>query len=191
MGSSALCGTAIAAFAALFATVTLAGDRPEIVTREQWKARPPKLDRMTRQVPAEIIIHHTSVRQQPRLSLERKLRGLQGFSQNERRWDNSPYHYYIGVSGRIGEARHVSYAGDTNTKYSVKDRIQTVLEGHFDTEQPNAKQLAALQDLIRWLTRKHNIAADKISGHNDHVATDCPGTNLKILLPQIRTAVSQ
>jgi N-acetylmuramoyl-L-alanine amidase len=170
--------------------VALAAEKPVIVTRQQWKARPPKLARMKKQVPREIIIHHTSVRQQPRLALETKLRGLQGFSQNKKRWGDSPYHYYIGVSGRIGEARDASYAGDTNTSYSVADRIQVVVEGHFDSEQPNAQQLASLHQLIAWLTATHNIPAANISGHNDHVSTDCPGRNLKKLLSQIRRSAA-
>lgn len=165
-----------------------AADRPAIVTRQEWKARPPKLDRMKRQVAREIVIHHTGVRQQPRIALERKLRGLQSFSQNEKRWGDSPYHYYIGVSGRIGEARDVAYAGDSNTNYRLDGRIQVVLEGHFDSEQPTAGQIAALRQLLAWLVRHHKISAANITGHNDHASTDCPGRNLKSLLPDLRTA---
>ena len=167
-----------------------ATDAPQIVTRDQWGAKPPVTERMERQSPTEIVIHHTGVRQQPKLSLERKLRGLQGFSQGEKKWGDSPYHYYIDVTGRIGEARDVAYAGDTNTAYSVQDRILVVLEGHFDTETPAPEQVAALKQLIAWLSAKYAIAGSKISGHNDHVPTDCPGKNLKTLLPGLRRSAA-
>lgn len=165
--------------------------RPEIVTRAAWKAKPPILKRMKRQVPREIIIHHTGVRQQPKISLERKLRGLQGFSQGEKPWGDSPYHYYIGVSGRIGEARDVTYSGDTNTEYSVKDRIQVVVEGHFDRNQPTKSQLAALDALVVWLAGQYSIPGSAISAHNDHAQTDCPGKRLKPHLATLRKLVDR
>lgn len=173
------------------AQLALGADKPEIVDRATWGAKAPILKRMKRQAAREIIIHHTGVRQQPKISLERKLRGLQGYSQGKKTWGDSPYHYYIGVSGRIGEARDVAYAGDTNTKYSVQDRIQVVVEGHFDRDQPTKTQLHALEALVVWLAQKHNIPASAISGHNDHAQTDCPGKRLKPHLKVLRTLVGE
>lgn len=186
-GAAAL-GVVISAIPASLAD---AATEPSILARADWGAKPAILKRMKPQKPREIIIHHTGVRQQPKISLERKLRGLQSYSQTKKSWGDSPYHYYIGVSGRIGEARDIVYAGDTNTEYSVKDRIQVVLEGHFDHELPNAKQLAALDELVRWLAAHHEIPADAISGHNDHAQTDCPGKNLKSHLATLRGLVGE
>lgn len=176
---------------ALGAGPALGSDKPDIVDRATWGAKKPILQRMKRQTPREIIIHHTGVRQQPKISLERKLRGLQGYSQGKKPWGDSPYHYYIGVSGRIGEARDVAYAGDTNTKYSVQDRIQVVVEGHFDRDQPTKSQLASLDSLVAWLAHSHNISAPAISGHNDHAQTDCPGKRLKPHLKVLRDQVAK
>ncbi len=170
----------------------------EILPRVGWKAKPGITKLMKSQTPREIIIHHTSVKQQPKISLERKMRGLQGFSQRTGKvgkrkkpaWGDVPYHYYIGVSGRIAEGRNINYAGDTNTRYSTKDRVQVVLEGYFDKEKPNASQLGSLKALTVWLSKKYNVPADKITGHNDHASTDCPGKHLKVHLPAIRTAVT-
>lgn len=165
--------------------------KPEIVDRKTWGAKPPILKRMKRQTPREIIIHHTGVRQQPKITLERKLRGLQGYSQGKKPWGDSPYHYYIGVSGRIGEARDVAYAGDTNTKYSVQDRIQVVVEGHFDRNTPTPGQLASLDALVVWLADIYDIKPGSISAHNDHAQTDCPGKRLKPHLETLRKHVRQ
>lgn len=168
-----------------------AQSRPAITEPSQWGTGKPIAQRMKRQTPREIIIHHTSVRQQPRLSLETKMRGLQSYSQRKKGWGDVPYHYYIGVSGRIAKGRADAYAGDTNTRYSTANRIQVVLEGHFDREKPNSRQIAALRRLIGWLSKKYAIPGSRISGHNDHAATDCPGRNLKRLLPLIRRAAQQ
>ncbi|MEL7543545.1 MAG: peptidoglycan recognition family protein [Pseudomonadota bacterium] len=175
----------------------LAVEKPSIVSRAEWNAKAARTDRMKRQTPREIIIHHTAVRQQPKISLERKMRGLQGFSMRPGRvglrkkpaWGDVPYHFYIGVSGRIAEGRSLRFAGDTNTRYSVADRIQVVLEGAFDKERPRAKQLAALSQLLGWLTAEYAIAPEKISGHNDHAQTNCPGPHLKAKLPAIKNAL--
>jgi hypothetical protein len=202
-GLQRCCGVGLALVLAALATGSLAlaqdGAAPEIVPRSAWGAKPAKTDMMTPQTPREIVIHHTSVKQQPKVSLERKLRGLQGFSQNpgtvngrpKVAWGDTPYHFYIDSAGRIGEGRDVAYAGDTNTKYSTANRIQIVLEGHFDKEEPSPAQLASLDKLVVWLARKYRVSASKISGHNDHVSTDCPGKHLKSYLPMLREKVAK
>lgn len=60
---------------------TPAADEPKIVTRLAWKAKPGIVSLMKPQTPREIVVHHTAVHQQPNVSLERKIRGLQSFSQ--------------------------------------------------------------------------------------------------------------
>jgi hypothetical protein len=164
----------------------LGADRPPVLSREEWKAKPPIAERMTRQTPKEIVIHHSGVRQNKKLPLAQKLRGLQDFSQKQKPWGDAPYHFYIGASGQIGETRSVDYQGDTNTPYDVKDRIQIVLEGDFDQEHPAPEQIAALKNLISWLRQTYGIAAAQISSHNDHTSTSCPGKNLKKLIPELK-----
>jgi hypothetical protein len=186
----------LAAFAAAIASAQ--DTAPEIVPRSAWGAKPANAELMKPQAPREIVIHHTAVRQQPKLSLERKLRGLQSFSQTpgsvngrpKAAWGDVPYHFYIDAAGRIGEGRDVGYAGDTNTEYSTANRIQIVLEGHFDAEQPAPAQLRSLDRLVLWLAAKYRVPASKVSGHNDHAATDCPGQHLKSYLPTLREKVA-
>ena len=171
---------------------------PQIVGRSAWGAKPVQTSKMTPQKPNALVIHHTSVQQQPRVSLERKLQRLQAFSQSQAMvgklkkpaWADVPYHYYIDVSGRIGEGRDVSFAGDTNTNYDLVNRILIVVEGQFDQEEPSAAQLQALTTLVVWLTKKYAIDPANIAGHNDFAATDCPGRNLKSFLPTLRKAAA-
>jgi hypothetical protein len=189
----------LVAFAAALSALAQEGGAPDVVRRSAWGAKPADTALMKPQTPHEIVIHHTSVRQQPKLTLEQKLRGLQSFSQtpgtvNARpkpAWGDMPYHFYIDLGGRIGEGRDVKYAGDTNTKYSTANRIQIVLEGHFDKEQPTPAQLQSLDRFVIWLAAKYRVPAGKISGHNDHVPTDCPGSNLKDHLPALRDMVAK
>jgi len=171
-----------------------ASAQTNIVSRSAWKAKPAVTQRMRTHKISGIMIHHTSVRQQPKISLERKMRGLQGFSMRpgkvgKRRkpsWGDVPYHYYIGVSGRTAQGRSLKYAGDTNTRYNPAGWIQVVVEGDFKTNVPTGAQIASLRRLTKQLRARYGISAKKISGHNDLASTDCPGPNLKKFLPLLR-----
>jgi hypothetical protein len=170
---------------------------PPIVSREAWGARPPDTELMTEQKPAEIVIHHTGERAQPRVSLEVKLRGFQGFAMSPGKvgalskpaWGDVPYHYYIDVAGRIGEGRDPGFQGDAVTNIDNEDRIHIVLEGDFEREQPGKAELESLTKLVTWLAAKYAIAPEAISGHADHDQTNCPGRNLKPFLEELRKAV--
>jgi hypothetical protein len=199
--SGALFAAIIGAVLAIAVTPLNAQDkpeRPEIVPRAAWGAKPANGALMSKQSPHAIVVHHTSSRRQPKLSLEKKLQGLQNFSQSPGKvgsrdkpaWGDLPYHFYIDVSGRIGEGRDLSFSGDTNTDYDAGDKIQIVVEGNFEREEPSAGQRESLTRLVVWLAAEHGIAADKIDGHNDFAATDCPGKTLKAMLPELRNRVS-
>lgn len=191
----------IAAALGLMPLPAVAADRPDIVARADWGATAATETLMRRQTPKGIIIHHTGVRQQNKVSLEKKLRGLQSFSmqpgtlsgtKNKKpTWGDMPYHFYIDVTGHIGEGRAVAFAGDTNTGYDTDGFIQVVVEGEFETEKPAPEQLAALDRLTVWLAAEYTVAPDRITGHNDHAPSDCPGKNLKPYLEELRSKVGR
>ncbi|MFT4079030.1 peptidoglycan recognition family protein [Rhodomicrobium sp.] len=190
---------AVLAFSLVFPRLsTLAGSSaPDIVTRAAWGAKPPNYALMHDQKPAEIIIHHTANRQQPRISLEAKMRGLQEFSFSPGRvgllpkpaWGDVPYHYYVDVSGRVGEGRDLTFAGDSVTAFDNEDRIQIAVEGDFEREQPSQAEAESLTRLVTWLAASYGIPARAIFGHGDFDQTNCPGKNLRPILEEIREAV--
>lgn len=172
---------------------------PEIVSREAWGARPANTDLMQEQKPLEIIIHHTGERQQPRVSLETKMRGLQDFSMKAGRvgllskpaWGDILYHYYIDVAGKIGEGRDITFAGDSATSFDNDGRIQITVEGDFEREQPTQAQLKALMQLVTWLALQYGIPAEGIAGHGDFDQTNCPGRNLRPFFEKLRKAAQK
>lgn len=176
------------------------GTAPKILSRSAWAAKPADTSLMRPQTPREIVIHHTGGTRRPQLTLRHKLQRLLQFSQGpgtvgttpKPPWGDVPYHFYVDASGRIGEGRNLGFAGDSNTSYDTANRIQIVVEGHFDQEQPTAAQLRSLDRLVVWLAARHVIPAAKISGHADHVGnTDCPGEGLKTYLPTLRAKVAK
>lgn len=176
----------LAVVAVLFGVAGHAVEPPPVVTRSEWGARPPVLE-MRPHRPTRLTIHHSGVASNPNRGLEDKLRGLQAFSQREDRlasgrtkpaWADIPYHWYIGVDGRIGEARDPRFAGDTNTEYDPTGHLSIVLEGNFDVEEPTAAQIRSLWRLSEYLALRHQIEPSFIAGHLDYAATACPGKNL-------------
>lgn len=167
--------------------------KPELLDRVAWGAKPP-LPGMRPHKPYSIIVHHTAVRQNPKTSLAIKLRGLQNFSQSQRKmsdgrslppWPDLPYHYYIGADGTIGEGRDVNFAGDTNTNYDTTGHVQVVLEGNFEIEQPTAEQIEALKKVLVWQAARWKVPISTITVHRDHAGTACPGKHLAALMPSI------
>ncbi len=166
---------------------------PEIISRQEWNAKN-GIGKAKEHEIKFITIHHSATNQKPKISIERKLRNLQNFSQSnsklangkrKKAWFDIPYHYYISSNGKIGEAREIKYVGDTNTNYDPTGHALIVLEGNFEKEKPTSQQIESLQKLTNWLAVKYNVPSQKIKAHNDYTSTLCPGKNLKKLIPEI------
>lgn len=170
----------------LCATPLAAAEKPAMLSREGWQAKPPSLA-MTPQNPVAILVHHTGSPMNLKKSLAAKMKGLQRFSQAKEKladgrtkpaWPDVPYHFYIAIDGKIAEGRSITAVGDTNTGYDPSGYIQVVVEGNFDNEKPTSSQLASLQSLLAWLKQTYNVAPSDIEAHKDKAQTACPGKNL-------------
>jgi N-acetylmuramoyl-L-alanine amidase len=162
---------------------------PKILTRKEWKAKDP-VGKGKEHTIRYITIHHTGEVQRLGLSLEKKMQGLQNFSQAESRlasgkmkpvWFDVPYHYYIAADGSIAEGREIKYVGDTNTEYDPTGHALVVVEGNFQTEKPTPAQIESLELLVAWLAATYKVPLANIKAHNDYASTECPGRNLKEL----------
>lgn len=190
---SALLATVLATSAQAFP------DRPQIVSRAQWGAKEVGPNGRPHTI-RFITIHHGGVASNAKRSLEEKLRGLQAWSQREDKldsgrtkpaWPDIPYHYYISIDGRIGEARPTNIAGDTNTEYDPTGHLLIVLEGNFEVETVPPDQLQALRSLTVWCAWKWGVLAHRIAGHKDYAQTDCPGAHLYPELEGLRRLVRE
>lgn len=159
----------------------------EVMSRSEWGAHQPVLA-MEKQNPQRITVHHTATRTKHGLSIVKKMKSLQAFSQSKSKladgrtkaaWADIPYHFYIAADGKIAEGRPIGFVGDTNTKYDPTGHVTIVVEGNFENETPTAEELAALKGLIGELSRQYGIPADKIGTHKDFAQTACPGKNLE------------
>lgn len=169
-------------------------ERPTIVSREGWKAKPANPALMKKQTISAIVIHNTGARTSRKLTTEEKVRNLQSFSQkpgkvgNRRKpaWGDVPYHFYIGVDGKIVEGRSLEYAGDSNTVYQTTSKVQVVVEGDFTFEEPTDAQMWSLKRVVCWLRQDYKIDGALIYGHSQLASTTCPGKNLLKHLGELR-----
>ena len=169
------------------------------VPRAAWGAHAPVLP-MTRQVPTRLTIHHTGTAQNPRRSVDAKMRALQAFSQRDDSldtgkkkpaWADVPYHYYIAVDGSVAEGREWRYAGDTNTEYDPAGHLLVVVEGSFDNDTLSSAQRRALDAVVPALADHFHIEPARLAGHRDFAKTDCPGRNLYSELPHLRELIAR
>lgn len=171
--------------------------RPDIVSREQWKANDPVGKGKGHKLKF-ITIHHTATLQKKDVPIETKMRNLQAFSQRDDKldtgkfkpaWFDVPYHYYIAADGQIAEGRQLKYSGDTNTEYDPTGHALVVLEGSFNKEEPSPAQIESMKQIVAWLANRYKIPAANVKGHDDYAKTGCPGANLKSLLSDLRQGV--
>ena len=114
-------------------------------------------------------------------------------------WDELGYHFVIGngagsADGRIEvgprwpRQKWGAHAKTTDNRYNDYG-IGICLVGNFDMERPTPAQMASLAKLTAYLMKTYRIPADRIIGHGDTKATDCPGKFMSIA--QVRRAANQ
>ena len=114
-------------------------------------------------------------------------------------WDELGYHFVIGngtdspdgaveIGPRWPSQKWGAHAKTADNKYNDFG-IGICLVGNFDVDRPTAKQQQALAKLTAWLMKHYHISPDRVMGHGDTKATECPGRYVSIA--QIRRMASQ
>ena len=175
-----------------------AADRPEIMSRADWGAKPPSMAMAPHEV-ERITIHHTGVLRSTKRPTEQLVRNLQAFSQSAGKladgrdkvaWADIPYHFYVGRDGAIVEGRDAGFAGDTNTRYDPAGHLGIAVAGNYGEQELTEAQRASLTALVLWAAETFDVPADRIGGHGDYARTSCPGADVEAFLPELRERVA-
>lgn len=128
-----------------------------------------------------VTLHHTGDSQplHPGEDPVRRLRGLQSWGASDRNWWDVPYHYLLGVDGRIFEGRDYHYMGETNTTYDPGGHFLISAIGNYERQEPTPETLNAIADLMAWALREFDLPLDRIGGHYNYAQTGCPGQHLR------------
>jgi hypothetical protein len=105
-------------------------------------------------------------------------------------WDELGYHFVIGngtdtsdgqteVGPRWPKQKWGAHAKTPDNRFN-KYGIGICLVGNFDNERPTKAQVQSLSHLVAYLMKTYKIPADRVIGHGDTKATDCPGKNVHI-----------
>ncbi|XP_072934738.1 peptidoglycan recognition protein 3-like [Epargyreus clarus] len=148
-------------------------------TREDWGARP-STDLRPISVPVPyVVIHHTYIPGACNTTAECMLsmRSMQAFHQSMD-WGDIGYHFCLGSDGSVYEGRGWRnigiHAGRVN---SIS--IGICLIGDWRAVTPPAAMLASTQELIAAGVKQGILSPTyKLIGHNQVMATECPGTAL-------------
>ena len=139
-----------------------------------------------------IVIHHSGTDRGGAKAFDRYHRDRNG-------WDELGYHFVIGngsstpdgyveVGPRWHKQKHGAHC-KTPGNYYNEHGIGICLVGNFNVTGPTRKQLASLDNLLRFLMERCGICPGQVTTHREITGrTDCPGRRFPIA--RIRRAIA-
>lgn len=126
-----------------------------------------------------IVIHHSGTKAGSARSFDK-------YHREKRGWDELGYHFVIGngtstadgmveVGSRWRKQKHGAHCKTPNNYYNLHG-IGICLVGDFTVSRPTAKQLASLDNLLRFLSTEAKIPYSRVISHGEvNHKTQCPG----------------
>jgi N-acetyl-anhydromuramyl-L-alanine amidase AmpD len=141
-----------------------------------------------------IVLHHTATDSGDVQSINEA--HLKNKDKNGKPWLGIGYHFVIGNGNGMGdgdveptfrwrEQMHGAHAGVG--EYNQQG-IGIVLVGNFEKHSPSTSQLRAVKQLVPALAAEYGITGDRVIGHSDVKATECPGHHFP--LSDVRAGVA-
>lgn len=164
--------------------------RPVTITRAQWGANPP-IGNYIPHTPYRMTQHHTAGRRVQTLQEGiAEMQFIQDFHQNGRGWQDIGYHFLIDDAGRIYDGVPPDYRG-THVGNNNTGNVGISYMGNLELpgEYPTPAALDSVTTMWSWLAWHYTMTPDLLFGHRDYNSTDCPGSNLYVRLPDLRTGV--
>lgn len=185
-------------------------DRPPILRRAAWGARPPKYAYSYTQA-GHIGVHHTAsvddFTASTRAECAARLRAIQAFHMDTNGWNDIGYAWVVCRHGDVFQGREDDDdATDVQGAHDGFNRGSTGLSllGYFHPpydQHPTEEQLSALVDLIAWISGLRGIDpagrsfyeafgadVDNVYGHREVKDTSCPGDHVFALKELLRAA---
>lgn len=152
-----------------------------LVTREQWGARPPKNTTDIKTPVSEFFVHHTAGIWHECFNMTsciKVVRRIQNFHMDDRGWDDIGYNFLVGEDGNVYEGRGWSHVGAQVKGYNSKSYGTSVM-GDYMEKLPNSKALTALKGVIACGVQLGKLSSGyRLYGHRDAEDTSCPGDSL-------------
>lgn len=199
---------------AAYAVAGGAGSRPRIVPRARWGATegPGEAAAYGRDVKA-VFVHHTAQSNDYECSdSPAVVRGLQALHQRVNGWKDLGYNYVVDKCGTVFEGRAGGSGRPVTGAHTLGFNTDTlgvaVIGRYTDLEAPPGAT-AAVARLAAWALGRYGhgasgtveltaavdngkfragerVTVERVSGHRDVFATECPGNALYRQLPTVR-----
>jgi hypothetical protein len=158
-----------------------------VVTRAEWGAKSPRATEPTS--PYRITIHHTQGAYAAGVEEGmREARAIQDYHMNGRGWNDIGYQYLMDGLGNLYQGRGEKVLG-AHTADNNAGNIGVSLMGNYMELKPNDAQMESLKSFLPVLAERYGIPAERLYGHRDLSASDCPGDKLFARLPELRKAL--
>jgi hypothetical protein len=128
-----------------------------------------------------VTLHHTGDARtlEPNEDPAVRLRNLQAWGARDRNWWDLPYHFLMGLDGRVYEGRDHHFMGETNTTYNPEGHFLISIIGNYERQEPTPAQIESIANLMAWAIAEYDLALDRIGGHYHYAQTGCPGKHLR------------
>lgn len=151
----------------------------EVIAREGWGAKKPKVDRLRPHAIERLTVHHSATPLKKNRDAPSHWRLFQKIHRRKR--PDIAYHLLIDRKGNVYEGRPVLASGESTSRkhgYDATGHLLVLCDGNFEVQRPTRKQLIALVDVLAWASVRFGVDPSTISGHRDHAPTACPGRRL-------------
>jgi hypothetical protein len=168
-------------------------ERPPIVSRADWNARP--IDHQAanefgfysldnpegwreyegdlRDIYRTVVVHHAALYEGTDLAT---MQGIQNSHMDKHHWADIGYHFGVGLTGVVYEGRALNTRG-THVEHFNTGSVGVVFLGNFEEQQPILEQIDAGRRLIDWLALRLELS--HLAGHADfNEFTKCPGAGM-------------
>jgi len=147
------------------------------VTRDEWVAQPPKtkLDPLNLPVSRVILAHTATERCEVQSTCVFRVRYIQSFHMDSKKWDDIAYNFLIGEDGMVYDGRGWDSQGAHTKGYNV-DSIGIAFIGTFNDIVPVNKSINVYNLLIEEGIRLGKIKKDyKLYGTRQLNGSQSPG----------------
>ncbi len=138
-----------------------------------------------------IVIHHSATTTGGAAAFD-KMHRAKG-------WDELGYDFVIGngtdtadgqieVGPRWTKQKIGAHAKTPDNRFNEYG-VGICLVGNFDVERPTPTQIKSLEKLTAYLMKTYHITPDRVIGHSDTKATDCPGKYMDVAMVRRQAAV--
>lgn len=145
-----------------------------IVSRQQWGAKPPRSRRTITLPTPKLFLHHTAGSEPDGAD---GVRRIQAFHMDTRGYADIAYSFVVDRDGVVFEGRGAGVAGAHTRGHNTTSHAICVI-GHYDNERPTTATLDAVAALVAHGHTQGWWPNQLTGGHRDVGSTSCPGRHL-------------